>query len=81
VGVFYIATFPQFIPAGTSPLLMGVLLAGVHCLLSMAWFTLLIRHGLRRPLARGRPKHPHHQQHHGSVLVGFGVKLALGPAH
>ncbi|MEV7135523.1 LysE family translocator [Arthrobacter sp. NPDC093128] len=42
VGIFYIATIPQFIPSDTSPLLMGILLAGVHCLLAVAWFTLLI---------------------------------------
>lgn len=29
VGVFYIATIPPFLPTGTSPLLMGAVLAGV----------------------------------------------------
>ncbi len=42
VGVFYIATIPQFLPADVSPLLMGILLAGVHAALTLAWFTLII---------------------------------------
>ena len=30
IGVFYIATIPQFLPQGTSPLGMGLLLSAVH---------------------------------------------------
>lgn len=82
VGVFYIATIPQFIPAGTSPLLVGVLLAGVHCLLSMAWFTLLIfGSGYAARWLQGVRSIRIIDSITGSVLVGFGVKLALDPAH
>ncbi len=42
VGVFYIATIPQFLPDGISPLLMGAALAGIHAVLTMAWFAVLI---------------------------------------
>ena len=42
VGVFYVALLPQFLPAGSDPLLVGLLLAGVHALLSVVWFALLI---------------------------------------
>lgn len=42
VGVFYIATIPQFLPGGINPLFMGPALAGVHAVLTMAWFTVLI---------------------------------------
>jgi threonine/homoserine/homoserine lactone efflux protein len=42
VGVFYLATIPQFLPAGASPLAMGLLLAGVHVLLGCGWFAALI---------------------------------------
>lgn len=42
VGVFYIATIPQFMPADASPLLMGVLLAGVHAVLTLCWFSVII---------------------------------------
>lgn len=82
VGVFYIATIPQFIPAGASPLLMGVLLAGVHCLLSMAWFTLLIfGTGYAARWLKGARSIRIIDSITGTVLVGFGVKLALEPAH
>lgn len=82
VGVFYIATIPQFIPAGTSPLLMGVLLAAVHCLLSMVWFTLLIfGTGYAARWLKGARSIRIIDSITGSVLVGFGVKLALEPAH
>lgn len=82
VGVFYIATIPQFIPAGTSPLLSGVVLAGVHCLLTMAWFTLLI---FGSQLASKWLKGPRSikvvDRITGTVLVGFGLKLAATPGH
>jgi threonine/homoserine/homoserine lactone efflux protein len=42
VGVFCIATIPQFLPAGASPLLMGALLAGVRGVLTLTWFAVLI---------------------------------------
>lgn len=82
VGVFYIATIPQFIPAGTSPLLMGVLLAGVHCVLAMAWFTLLIfGTGYASKWLNGARSIRIIDRITGTVLFGFGLKLALEPAH
>jgi threonine/homoserine/homoserine lactone efflux protein len=39
VGAVYVALLPQFLPAGAEPLVVGLLLAGVHGLLGMAWFT------------------------------------------
>jgi threonine/homoserine/homoserine lactone efflux protein len=82
VGVFYIATIPQFIPAGESPLLVGVMLAGVHCVLTMAWFTLLIfGTGYASRWLKGARSIRIIDSITGSVLVGFGLKLALEPAH
>jgi threonine/homoserine/homoserine lactone efflux protein len=82
VGVFYIATIPQFIPAGVSPLLVGILLAGVHCLLAMAWFTLLIfGTGYASRWLKGARSIRIIDSITGTVLVGFGLKLALEPAH
>ncbi|MDF2051417.1 LysE family translocator [Arthrobacter sp. Cr_A7] len=82
VGVFYIATIPQFIPAGVSPLLVGILLAGVHCLLAMAWFTLLIfGTGYASRWLNGARSIRIIDNITGTVLVGFGLKLALEPAH
>lgn len=82
VGVFYIATIPQFIPAGASPLLMGIVLAGVHCLLAMVWFTLLIfGTGYAARWLKGAQSIRIIDSITGTVLVGFGVKLAFEPAH
>ena len=78
IGAFYVAVLPQFVPAGVSPLAMGVLLALVHDALGLVWFTLLIaaastmRGALRRPTARRGV-----DALTGSALVGFGLKLGL----
>lgn len=76
VGVFYIATIPQFLPQGVSPLLMGVVLAGVHCVLTMIWFTVIIVGGsyARRWLTNGRAMAVIDRMT-GLVLIGFGGKL------
>jgi threonine/homoserine/homoserine lactone efflux protein len=82
VGVFYIATIPQFIPAGASPLLMGMLLAGVHCVLAMLWFTLLIFvTGFASRWLKGARSIRTIDSITGTVLVGFGLKLALERGH
>ena len=76
VGVFYIATIPQFLPADTSPLPMGAALAGVHGGLTLAWFGLLITGGavVRRRLASPRTLTAI-DRITGLVLIGFGGKL------
>jgi threonine/homoserine/homoserine lactone efflux protein len=78
VGVFYVALLPQFLPSGSSPLLVGLLLAGVHALISVAWFAVLI--GLASALGR-RLRRPATVRAidgiTGTTLIGFGVKLAL----
>ncbi|MGO4492316.1 LysE family translocator [Arthrobacter sp. 2YAF22_2] len=80
VGVFYIATIPQFIPAGTSPLLMGMLLAGVHCILAMIWFSALIfATGFLSRWLKGARTVRIIDSITGTVLVAFGLKLALEP--
>ncbi|GEL98284.1 LysE family translocator [Cellulomonas terrae] len=78
IGVFYLATIPQFVPADTSPLLMGVLLAAVHNVLGMVWFTVIIlatgfaaRWLARDAVAKVTDRIT------GTVLVAFGAKLAL----
>ncbi|RLY94004.1 hypothetical protein EAE32_01820 [Kocuria tytonicola] len=78
VGVFYIATIPQFLPEGVSPLLMGALLAGVHGALTMAWFALIILGGgyARRWLADPRALRII-DRITGTVLIGFGAKLMV----
>jgi threonine/homoserine/homoserine lactone efflux protein len=77
VGVFYVALLPQFVPAGSDPLPVGLLLTGVHAVLTLAWFAVLIAlvgvlsRWLRRPAAaRGIDGVT------GVTLVGFGLRLA-----
>jgi threonine/homoserine/homoserine lactone efflux protein len=78
VGVFYIATIPQFIPDGVSHLGMGLLLAAVHDVIGLAWFALIIlgasaaRRWLASPVALRVI-----DRVAGTVLIGFGAKLAL----
>ncbi|MCF6744685.1 LysE family translocator [Blastococcus sp. KM273128] len=77
VGVFYAALLPQFLPPGQDPLASGLLMAGVHAVLSVAWFALLI--GLASALGRWlrRPRTVRAiDAVTGTVLVGFGVRLA-----
>jgi threonine/homoserine/homoserine lactone efflux protein len=77
MGAFYVALLPQFIPAGANPLRYGILLAGIHVVLGLAWSTVLIvaargmRRLLRRPAARRVT-----DAVTGTVVVGFGVRLA-----
>ncbi|MEE1621854.1 LysE family translocator [Zafaria sp. Z1313] len=78
VGVFYVAMIPQFLPEGVAPLAMGIALAGVHNLLGLAWFTLIIqgthlfRERLQRPAAARWT-----DRITGTALLGFGAALAL----
>ena len=77
IGVFYIATMPQFIPAGNSPLGMGLLLAGVHVLLTLAWFTLIITgaYAAKRWLSRPRATRIIDRVA-GVVIIGFACNPA-----
>lgn len=76
VGVFYIATIPQFLPADSAPLAMGAALASVHGLLTLTWFGLLIAAGsfARRWLASPRTLVVIDRVT-GLVLLGFAGKL------
>lgn len=78
VGVFYVALLPQFLPAGSDPLLVGLLLAGVHALLSVVWFAVLI--AVATVLTRWL-RHPATVRTidgvSGVTLLGFGVRLAV----
>jgi threonine/homoserine/homoserine lactone efflux protein len=78
VGVFYVALLPQFVPAGSNPLAVGLLLAAVHAALTVVWFTLLI--GLASALGRWlrRPGTVRVIDGvTGTALLGFGARLAF----
>jgi threonine/homoserine/homoserine lactone efflux protein len=78
VGAFYVAVLPQFIPAHVSHLAFGVLLALVHDVEAMVWFTALIYGAgrLRGWLAR-RSVRRGVDATTGAVLVAFGLRLGL----
>jgi RhtB (resistance to homoserine/threonine) family protein len=78
VGVFYVTFLPQFIPHGVNVAAFSLLLAGIHVLLTLLWFSLLI--ALTVPLGRflAEPRVVRNLDRlTGCVFVGFGVKLAL----
>lgn len=78
IGAFYVALLPQFIPPDVSPVLMGALLAGVHSVEGMVWFSLIIAaaHAMRAWLDRPRTRRSLDALT-GTTLIGFGVVLAL----
>ena len=81
IGVFYVALLPQFLPDDVPAVLGGALLALVHVVEGMTWFTLLIvaTQALRAWL--GRPAvQAWIDRITGAVLIGFGIKLALSRA-
>jgi threonine/homoserine/homoserine lactone efflux protein len=83
IGVFYTAMLPQFIPEGAPHLATGLLLALVHDIEGMAWFALLILGAhqigalLRRLRLSRRAVRRSMDAVTGTVLIGFGLELAL----
>ena len=81
-GVFYLATIPQFMAAGVPPLLMGVLLAAVHGLCCLIWLGALVLGASwlapRMGAASGDVLERWTDRVTGTVLIGFGTRLALG---
>jgi threonine/homoserine/homoserine lactone efflux protein len=78
VGIFYVSFLPQFIPAGANVPVMTALLAGIHALLGLLWFALLIV--ATQPIAGAlrRPKVVRTLDRlTGSVFILFGARLAL----
>lgn len=78
VGVFYVSFLPQFIPAGASPAAFGLLLAGVHVVMGLAWSGGLIL--ATAPIARALRKPgvvKWLDRVTGGVFVAFGVRIAL----
>ncbi|MFC8448059.1 LysE family translocator [Kitasatospora sp. NPDC057223] len=79
VGVFYVAVLPQFIPAGVPHFSAGVLLTCVHVAEGLLWsavlvgFARVVRGSLQRPAVRRAL-----DRVAGTVVAGFGVRLALG---
>jgi threonine/homoserine/homoserine lactone efflux protein len=78
IGAFYVAVLPQFIPPRDSHLAVGLLLALVHDLEGLIWFTAIIlgTHSVRTLLGR-RSVRRSVDGATGATLIGFGLKLGL----
>ncbi|TXR57335.1 LysE family translocator [Quadrisphaera setariae] len=78
VGVFYLATIPQFSAVGVPPLAMGLLLAGVHCAIGAVWLSaLVIGSSALGPRMASTSFARWVDRVTGGVLVLFGVRVAL----
>lgn len=80
VGVFYVSFLPQFMPPNVNVVAFSALLAGIHAALSLAWLIVLTL--ATRPFARAlaRPATTRALDAiTGTVLIGFGLRLALSP--
>lgn len=78
IGAFYVAILPQFIPPHAPHLAVGLLLALVHDLEGLVWFSGMIlgAHALRGLLERRRVRRGIDGLT-GATLIGFGIKLGL----
>jgi threonine/homoserine/homoserine lactone efflux protein len=78
VGAFYVALLPQFIPRGSPHILVGLMLASVHNVEGIAWFSLLILgiHGGRSWIMRPRIQRTLNAIT-GAVLITFASTLVL----
>lgn len=78
VALFYLALLPQFIAPGEPVLIRSLLLAGVHGCISVTWQTVLsLALGTIRPLLARPAVYRTLEALTGSLLVGFGVRLAF----
>jgi len=78
VGVFYVTFLPQFIPRGVNVAGFSLLLAGIHVLITLIWFSVLI--ALTVPLGRFLTRPPVVRtldRMTGCVFIGFGLRLAV----
>ena len=78
LAVFYVALFPQFVPAGSPVLPSAMLMAATIVAFDLVWYSVLA-YGVtraRRAFLEG-PWARRVERLAGAVLVGHGVRLAL----
>jgi threonine/homoserine/homoserine lactone efflux protein len=78
VGVFYVSFLPQFLAKGVAPGPFMFALAGIHAVLGVLWFAVLI--AATRPIAGALKQAAVVRwldRLTGGVFLGFGLKLAL----
>lgn len=78
VAIFYLAFLPQFISVGDPVLAKSIVLATIHCVLSLIWLSLiaLFLGRLRALLTRAHIQR-RLEAATGVVLIAFGLRLAL----
>ena len=75
-GLFYVAMLPQFLPTGLPAFAGGVLLAAVHALECLLWFSMLIWSTHRARVFLQRPRvQVWTERVSGAALVGFGLRV------
>lgn len=78
VGVFYVSFLPQFIPVDVPVVALSMGLAAIHAAMGMVWFAAITL--ATRPFSRllRRPAFTRSVDGlTGTVLIGFGLRLAL----
>ncbi len=77
VSMFYLAAFPQFIPAGEGAISAAMSLVALHSLINALWFSAIILMLARVGQAARKPTFQRWLKGvTGLVFMGFGVKLA-----
>jgi threonine/homoserine/homoserine lactone efflux protein len=77
LSVFFVALFPQFVPDGAPVLPLTVLMGVLVVTIDFAWYSLLALLVTRAQSAVRAPVERLLERVTGSVLVAFGVRLAL----
>ncbi|MEO3389470.1 LysE family translocator [Mesorhizobium sp. CAU 1741] len=78
VGVFYVSFLPQFIPADMPVVPFSMALAAIHAAMGLAWFAFVV--AATRPFSNALRKPNFSRAVNGltgTVLIGFGLRLAL----
>lgn len=77
VSMFYLAAFPQFVPAGDGAFTAALLLVALHSLINTLWFTAMILLLARvSRAARSASFQRWLKGATGLIFMGFGLKLA-----
>lgn len=77
VSMFYLAVFPQFIPASAHPIASAFLLVFVHSAINVIWFgAMVLLFSRLTGLARSNRIQRWLKGVTGVVFIGFGAKLA-----
>jgi threonine/homoserine/homoserine lactone efflux protein len=76
VGLFYLSLLPQFVPETAQVTLYSLFLVGIHILLSLVWFWIVI-HSIKRTQqsVMSHRVTTYLEKFTGVLFIGFGLKL------